>query len=48
MWREKQRQVMLWDFEEQTLDVEKVSVTVSVRFLGVTMKVLKGSRGSLS
>lgn len=48
MWREKQRQEMLWDFEKQILDIEKVSVTVSVRFLGVKMKVLKGSRGWLS
>lgn len=32
------------DFEEQILDVEKVSVTVSVRFLGVKMKVFKGNR----
>lgn len=33
------------DFEEQILDVKKVSVTVSARFLGVEMKVFKGSRG---
>ncbi|KAI1241785.1 hypothetical protein IHE44_0005276 [Lamprotornis superbus] len=31
MWREKQRQEMLWDFEKQILDIKKVSVTVNVR-----------------
>lgn len=47
-WREKQRHEMLWDFEEQILDNEKLSVTASVGFLGVKMKVLTGSRGWLS
>lgn len=31
---------MLWDFEDQILDMEKLSGTVSVGFLEVKMKVL--------
>lgn len=35
---------MLSDFEEQILDIKKLSGTVSVGFLEVKMKILKGRR----